>query len=340
MTTGNLGRLEQITDLRAIWETEAGAFTPWLAGEENLVLLGDAVGLDLELEVTEKDVGPFRADILCKDTATGSWVLVENQLERTDHTHLGQLLTYAAGLKAVTIIWIADRFTEEHRAALDWLNEITDERFNFFGLEIELWRIGDSPIAPKFNVVAKPNDWSKTVTAAAKTINNQALTETKQSQLEFWTELRKVMLARGGIVKPAKPQPANWQSFSVGRSNFWLEVRMHARENWLGVHLCCGGPDSKAHFHLLEQDREAIESELGTELEWLELPNKKQSHTCLYNRSITPLDSSKWPEQQEWIVGKLEAFHAVFSSRVKQLSAGDYRPDESEVDVGDESEDE
>ncbi|MFC6759858.1 hypothetical protein ACFQFQ_10730 [Sulfitobacter porphyrae] len=106
--------------------------------------MGEALGIDLELEAQEKAVGPFRADILCKDIGTEEWVLVENQLERTDHGHLGQLLTYASGLEAVTIVWIAARFTEEHRSTLDWLNKITDETFRFFGLEVELWRIGDS----------------------------------------------------------------------------------------------------------------------------------------------------------------------------------------------------
>src|SRR5438132_14411087 len=176
MKVASLGRLKKV-DLREVFSSEAGDFTPWLAQEENLSLLGETIGIDLELEAQEKDVGPFRADILCKDTATESWVLVENQLERTDHTHLGQLLTYAAGLQAVTIVWIAPRFTDEHRATLDWLNEITDDRFNFFGLEIELWRIGTSPVAPKFNVVSQPNDWSKTVAAGAAQVEKESLTE-------------------------------------------------------------------------------------------------------------------------------------------------------------------
>jgi hypothetical protein len=111
-------------------------------------VLGDTIGFDLEVEAQEKQVGPFRADILCKDLRTGNWVLIENQLERTDHIHLGQLLVYASGLKAVTIVWIARQFTDEHRATLDWLNSITDEEFQFFGLEIELWCIGSSPPAP------------------------------------------------------------------------------------------------------------------------------------------------------------------------------------------------
>ena len=158
MTVQTMGRLERV-ELRDIWASEATSFTPWLARPENLAVLGEALNIDLELEAQERAVGPFRADILCKDTDKDRWVLIENQLERTDHTHLGQLLTYASGLDAVTIVWIAARFTEEHRSTLDWLNKITNESFRFFGLEVELWKIGNSPAAPKFNVVSKPNEW-------------------------------------------------------------------------------------------------------------------------------------------------------------------------------------
>jgi hypothetical protein len=150
-----LGRLKQVP-VREFWRHEASDFTPWLAREDNIALLSETVGLELMVEAQEKNVGPFRADILCKDSLANAWVLIENQLERTDHSHLGQLLTYAAGLQAATIIWVAERFTEEHRAALDWLNEITDERFNFFGIEIELWQIDSSPLAPNFKRSASP----------------------------------------------------------------------------------------------------------------------------------------------------------------------------------------
>ncbi len=162
-----LERLKKI-DLRKAWKSEDQEFTPWLANEENLELLGDTIGIELELVAQEKDVGPFRADILCKNTENESYVLIENQIEKTDHKHLGQLLTYASGLEAVTIIWIASKFTEEHRKSLDWLNEITDKRFKFFGLEIELFQIGDSPYAPRFNVISMPNNWGKSVSQAAK----------------------------------------------------------------------------------------------------------------------------------------------------------------------------
>ena len=184
----SLGRLERV-QLRDIWETEDRDFTPWLAREEHLQILGDTIGLELELEAQEKDVGPFRADILCKNTLDDSWVLIENQIERTDHKHLGQLMTYAAGLDAVTIIWVASKFTEEHRSALDWLNKITDTDFRFFGLEVELWRINDSIPAPKFNVISQPNDWSSTVSRAARKIEEEGLSPSQELQLKYWSHL-------------------------------------------------------------------------------------------------------------------------------------------------------
>ena len=185
MTLPPLVRLTRV-ELRDIWISEAADFTPWLARPENIAVLGEALGIDLELEAQEKAVGPFRADILCKDIGTDHWVLIENQLERTDHSHLGQLLTYASGLEAVTIVWIAARFNEEHRATLDWLNKITDQSFRFFGLEVELWRIGDSPAAPKFNIVSKPNDWSHSVAQAVRAIDDAELSETRVMQRAYW----------------------------------------------------------------------------------------------------------------------------------------------------------
>jgi hypothetical protein len=212
-----LGKLTRI-DLREAWPSEATAFTPWLAQEENLALLAETIGTELELEAQEQRVGPFRADILCKDTNTNNWVLIENQIEPTDHCHLGQLLTYAAGLHAVTIIWIAQFIREEHRAALDWLNEITDERFNFFGLEIELWKIGDSPVAPKFNVVCKPNDWSKNVQDSARGLANVATSEIRRVYLEYWTLFRDHMRENKSFVRSQKPLPQPWANHAIGKS--------------------------------------------------------------------------------------------------------------------------
>ncbi|MEO8602120.1 MAG: DUF4268 domain-containing protein [bacterium] len=327
-----LGRLEPL-DLRAVWLSEPGHFTPWLAKEENLVLLANTIGLDLELEAQEKNVGPFRADILCKDTVTGNWVLIENQLERTDHLHLGQLLTYAAGLKAVTIVWIAYRFTEEHRAALDWLNEITDDRFSFFGLEVELWRIGNSPPAPKFNAVCKPNDWSKKVAGGASQIESAELSETKKLQLEYWTEFSRVLIDRKSPVRPQKPLPQHWATFAVGRSNFYLMTFVNTRDCRIGVILVLAGQMAKAHFNLLAQDRVTIDKEIGVSAEWRELPEKKESHVELRLDKTDPTKHEEWPTQHAWLAERLELFHRVFAPRVKKLDAANYRPEEDGSEV-------
>lgn len=326
--TNNLGRLERV-DLRHVWENEAGDFTPWLAQEENIALLSDTIGIDLEVEAQEKNVGPFRADILCKDTANDQWVLIENQLERTDHSHLGQLITYAAGLNAVTIVWIADRFTDERRAALDWLNEMSGENITFFGLEVELWRIGESDVAPKFNVKSSPNDWTKSVSGAAGKFAAGELTDTRLLQREYWTAFRDVMEQRGGVVKPTKPHPQGWQDFSIGRSGFWLETVMNTRDNRIGVMLVLGGSDAKAHFHLLHQDRDKFEKPLG-ELEWAENSDKKQSYIKIQWQDCDPTDKTDWPKQLEWLYERLQALHKTLSQSVRKLNADDYVPDNGE----------
>jgi hypothetical protein len=322
MNVTSLGRLEKV-DLRSIWNTEASHFTPWLAREDNLELLGDAIDIRLELEAQEKEVGPFRADILCKDRDTDHWVLVENQLERTDHTHMGQLITYAAGLKAVTIVWIAARFTEEHRAALDWMNEITDNTFNFFGLEIELWRIGGSTVAPKFNVVSKPNDWSRSV---AKSTASLELTPAKELQLEFWTSFVAYVRERGSKVRPTKALPQHWMNIAVGRSQFgmsaiaslWNSVTESSDTGEIRVELSIYTDDSDMHFDMLAEHKSTIEDELGCPLYWHKPEGKRQRK--IYDRMDAILDDrDSWLDMHEWIIRRLEEFSKVFRHRIKQL---------------------
>ena len=313
-----LGRLQRV-DLREIWRTEDQHFTPWLAREENLSVLCETLSMELELEAEEKRVGPFRADILCRDTDNDSWVLIENQLERTDHAHLGQLLTYAAGLHAVTIVWIAARFSEEHRAAVDWLNEITDEKFRFFALEVELWRIADSPAAPKFNIVAQPNDWSRSVSDAAKAIKNDTLTETKAAQLKFWTLFAQYLQANGSMLRSQKPFPQHWTHFGIGRSGFLSSAILNTSDNILGAEIYINHEDAKTYFSALVVQREAIERELGFQLDWRELPDRKGSR-ILVERSISaPLDETYWPEYFVWLKEKLEAIQKVFRPRIREI---------------------
>lgn len=320
-----LGRLER-DELRSVWVSEAADFTPWLAQAENIALLASALGLELELEAQEKTVGPFRADILCRDIGTEQWVLIENQLERTDHTHLGQLLTYASGLEAVTIIWIAARFTEEHRSTLDWLNKITNDSFRFFGVEVELWRIGDSPAAPKFNIVSKPNDWSHSVAQAARAIEDTELSEIRTMQKSYWTALNAALNEIAGpIVGSKKPQPQGSMSFPIGRNGFHLNGVMIRPKNQVRAELYILGDRAKVFFALLKEQKESIEQELGHSLEWEELPSRRDCRISIYLNDVDPEDEADWARQHEWLGKRLNDLHRVFVRRVEMLDADAWR---------------
>jgi hypothetical protein len=318
-----LGTLEKV-DLRSAWATEAQHFTPWLASEVGLKLLGDAIGVELEREAEEQPVGPFKADILARrtDTPDEHWVLIENQLEPTDHRHLGQLLTYAAGLEAVTIVWVAAEFTPEHRAALDWLNEITDDRFEFFGLEVEVWRIGHSPAAPKFNVVASPNDWRRTLREGVRAAE-APVTPVKQLQLRYWQALRSELTARNSTVRPRAPRPQHWTTFSAARSGVWLTAVANTRNDEIAVQFCMNVRRNRARakrwFHELLADKDAIEAGVSAPLAWEELPNKLSSRVALYRRNTDPENEADWPAQHLWLAETLERFTKAFRPRVAAL---------------------
>ncbi len=322
MEVPKLGRLEKV-DLREVWTREDSDFTPWLCEVSNLKLLGETIGIELEFEAQEKSVGQFSAEILCKDTASNTWVLIENQLERTDHTHLGQLLTYAAGLRAVTIVWISQEITEEHRAALDWLNEITEERFRFFGLEIEVWQIGQSERAPKFNMVSKPNDWSRTVTAGA---NRLELTEAKRLQLDFWTQFKTFVEENKAPFETWKAAPQN--SMLIGRvfrrgfylkaiASMWNSESNSYDSNELRAELVVDSENSGRHFEALKDMRESIESHLGG-LKWYTTPNGRMRR--VYARKDADLNDRKhWPEYFKWLMDMLKAFEDTFRPVVQSL---------------------
>ncbi len=311
-----LGRLKKI-DLREQWNSEAQDFTPWLAKNENIELLGETLGIELEVQGQEENVGPFRADILCLDTSNDNYVLIENQLERTDHNHLGQLITYAAGLDAVSIVWIAKNFTEEHRAALDWLNNKTDDSVNFFGIEVELFKIGDSEAAANFKLVSKPNDWSKSVRQSAA---SGKITETKVLQQEYWMALKIHLESNGSALKSHKPSPQHWTNFAIGKSYFHISATVNTRENFIGVSLNLTGPEAKTQFHeLKEAYGEDSYKAISTELEWREMEGSKQSQIEIKLHKQDIMDRSKWPEQHEWFQQQLEAFTKFFKPKIRAL---------------------
>ena len=311
-----LGTLEKV-DLREVWESENEDFTPWLAREENINKLGQKIGLDLEVEAQEKRVGKFRADILCKDINTDNWVLIENQLEKTNHGHLGQLLTYATGLDAVTIVWVAATFNEEHKATLDWLNKITDENYNFFGLEIELYKIEDSKIAPKFNLVCQPDNWSQSISREAKRIEQGEVSETKLKQYKFWTELGKELQAADTPLKLQKVYPQHWTNIAVGKTGVHLGATFNTQQERVSAQLYI--IKNKNWFKELESQKDIIEKELGEKLSWQLLPEKAASRIALYRSNSDIENTDDWKEMLKWLVLKLEKLRIVFSPRLKNL---------------------
>lgn len=314
-----LGRLQRVP-LREAWDSESSSFTPWLAEESNLAILSEVLEMDLDVVGTERNVGSFRADILCRDQSgehsEDHLVLIENQLERTDHTHLGQLLTYAAGLQTVTIVWVAGQFAEPHRAALDWLNEITDERFRFFGLEVELWRMGESALAPKFNIVSKPNSWSKTVQRERATSSSIELSGIRQAQLAFWAELSARLTSQGSGLKGRTPRAQHWFSVAIGRSGYNLNALFVVQKRRIGVEMYFSGPTAHVAFETIILDREAIEHVLGP-LEWIKA--SKEARIVKYMPVDEPLDEASWPQMLDWLTTELADFDKVFRDRVRQL---------------------
>ncbi len=319
-----LGKLERVADITSVWAGEAQAFTPWLADEKHLSLLSEALGLGPEgLEVirTEKSFGSFRADIVCRETGPqGRTVVIENQFGVTDHDHLGKLLTYAAGNQAYVLVWIAERIREEHEAALDLINSVSNDNFEAFGVEIELWRIADSPPAPRFNIVAKPNNWVRfTKAQEKKSSSNRKLTETQICQLDYWNAFRAKLELMSPPFNPVSPQPGSWISHGIGKTGVSLNLAQSTRHKWIRVEIYLSGDSAKGYFSLLEHHREQIEADLGSELDWQKLEGKTDARICISRFDTDPMDRADWSSQHEWLVKNAIDFYRVFHPIVRKF---------------------
>ncbi len=249
-----LGSIERVP-VREVWPHEALDFTKWLAQEENLTQLGDACSIDLELVDTESPVGSFSVDIFAKEAGSDRRVIIENQLEETNHDHLGKIITYAAGKDADVVIWVVARARDEHRKAIEWLNDHTDDECSFFLVEIEVWRIGDSPMAPRFNVVESPNEWARAERA------KDGLSDTKAAQLGYWQAYREAALSDpdfSKVMRPRKARAQHWTDVNVGSSRYHLCLLAVVQKRRIGVEVCVSndkefGKDVFAHQIELEQ---------------------------------------------------------------------------------------
>ena len=288
-----LGKIEKIDDLRTIWKHEAHDFSKWLAQEENLALLSKAIGIDMVLKETESSVGSFSVDLFASEEGTGRKIIIENQLEDTDHDHLGKIITYASGKGAEVIVWIVKRARDEHRQAVEWLNQHTDENIGFFLVEIELWRINDSLPAPKFTIIEKPNDWAKTMKVV------EGLSEHQKMQLEFWQafidyafnndEFKKTFTQR-------KAQPQHWYDVSVGSSVYHIAFTINSQKKKLGAEIYIHN-DKETYEHFKKSAVE-IEQEIGSEIVWREA-NKDCRILVLHDGDVKK-GSDFWTQYFEW----------------------------------------
>lgn len=309
----NFGELKKIS-LRTIWKNEAHTFTPWL--EENISALGDTLGMELELTRREANVGDFSLDLLARNLNTGKNVVIENQLTQTDHDHLGKLLTYAAGFNAESIIWVAESIRDEHRQALDWLNQHTDSDTNFFAITVEIFQIDESKPAYKFNPIVFPNEWQKN----RKNQPATPLSPKAEAYRNFFQSTIDILREKHLFTNAKVGQPQNWYSFASGFSSHSYSA-VFTQGNKVRVELYIDFGDyaqNKHFFELLLDDRKAIETELGTALEWEKLEDKRASRIGLY-RSGSILDSkAELDEIQAWIINKLTSFKKIFTPVIKK----------------------
>ena len=310
----NLSKLEKI-NLREVWKHEALDFTNWLAKPENLELLSDEIGIDITLIQTEASVGKFNVDILAEEENTARKIVIENQLESTDHDHLGKIITYASGFDAEIIVWIVKSVRDEHKQAVDWLNEHTDEKINIFAIQMEVWQIADSPFAPKFHVIAKPNDWAK---AVKKATAQGELSDTKLLQLEFWTKFKEYVLDNNGKIKLRKIYPQHWYDISFGFSTAHLALTVNSQSSQMACEVYI--PDSKWLFAALFKNKEKIEAELSEQLVWEELPEKKASRIKLITKGELS-NQEEWDKSHSWMLEKVTDFQQVFGKYIKLCSS-------------------
>jgi len=317
MNGNKLGRIE-IMRLRDVFKKEDKDFTPWL--NENLNTLGNKLDLDIIDSNIEEVVGSFNCDIIAKDSNSKKTVIIENQFGTTDHDHLGKILTYSAVKKASIIIWIAENFREEHTKTLDWLNESvsSESELSFFGVEIKLIKIHDSPPAPDFRIIVKPNDWERSIK-----LYSQPMSISEKNYLQFYTKLANTYSSKNSKWRKAKPRPQSWLGFSSGKSGLQF-VWAFRSGNRFSVELYIDTGDKNENERIFEElynHRVKIEK-LVKGLNWEKLVERKACRIGVYKGIKAPirhLTETDYPSILKWATETMTQFYSVFSRYIKKL---------------------
>lgn len=311
---GKFGVLKKVS-LRTLWPHEALDFTPWLA--ENLDVLSEKLGMDLELQLQEASVGTFSLDLLAHDLGTDRIVVIENQIEQTDHDHLGKLITYAAGHNASVAVWIAASFREEHRQALDWLNQRTDTTTEFFGVVLEAIQIDDSRPACNFRLVSFPNDWRKhAISTGASKPSSRG-----ESYRKFFQKLIDKLREQHAFTQARKAQAQSWYTFTSGirGASFGFSFAMGGRAR---VEVYIDREDAtwnKSLFDAVLEQREDIESDLNATLSWERLDDRRASRIALYRDASIEDSPASLDELEAWAIQQLLNFRKIFKPRISAL---------------------
>ena len=314
-----LGKLERIDDLRSVWPNEAADFTPWL--QQNIGLLSEALGLDIQLVEREVAVGDFSVDLIGEEPGTSRPVIIENQLERTNHDHLGKLLTYSAGRGGGVIIWVAKEIRPEHRNALDWLNNATQGNIDFYGVELELLRIGSSAMAPNFNVVVAPK-----ITGSYSSSESGTPTSERQLRYQAFFEdmLGRIKLQRPGVTNRNKIGFASWLTLPSGKAGFGFGLSFVTGSKFMFELYIDKGirAVNKNVFDVIHAEKDSIEDSLGgVGLSWQRLENRRASRVAWYwDTAVTIMDPpDKLEDLKKWALANYFRFWDTLSPYLDNL---------------------
>ncbi|MGJ3648794.1 hypothetical protein ACLB0R_10010 [Sphingomonas sp. GlSt437] len=317
-----LGRLQSV-DIKTIWTSEPHSFDPWLTQPDNLQFLADALGLSPGLEVvqTQASVGPFAADVIAQIIGTDHKVVIENQLDKADHRHLGQVLTYAQHFDARICVWIAAQICDEHRAAVDWLNRVTNEGYAFFGVEVRAVKIGNSDPAPLFDVVAKPNAWSRVVTTSTATgdVVGVASGDNEEYWAAFQERLTNADLPIRQVTKPLR-QGQYWIPVGLGSVAYLWAYRSQGKSQFIQAGMSLYGEDGAYSWSRLRESESEIQSLFNAPLNWLG-NDKGTAFHIQFGRSAIKDSLQGWHDQHELLLGEIAALNNKLVPRLKDILA-------------------
>lgn len=285
-----IGKLKEV-DIRELWKHEQYDFSEWLSKKENIEILNEILGLTLVDISKETYVGAYRCDLFAKDETTGIKVIIENQLEVSNHDHLGKIITYASGLDAKVVVWIVKEAREEHRSAIEWLNNNTNSNVNFFLIEIHAYKIGNYDPAPMFQVVEQPNDFIKN---NKSTNRDESMNKSQSQRIEFWNQFNNVVIERGKPFNIRKATTEHWYNVAIGTSDAHIDITLVNKDSLIGVELYI--TDNKELFDKLYSRKDEIEAELGFTLDWRRLDNSKASRIVYHIKGLNFDDHSNYNE--------------------------------------------